>query len=113
MKKIYFFITIIVLVICIAIWLFIINNKKSFSIPDNYIDKIEDHKSYIDGADIDYYIYSDKIVKVINNYYPVGQYSYTHEREILVYENLKQEDIHNYKSYTQENKGKIVLHTYE
>ena len=113
MKKKYFFIILIVVVLCIVIGIFVINNKKSFSIPDNYIDKIEDHKSYIDGADIDYYIYSDKIIKVINNSYPVGQYSYTHERKILVYENLKQEDIQNYRTYTQENKGKIVLHTYE
>ena len=113
MKKKIYFIMIVVLVVCIAIGIFIINNKKSFSIPDNYIDKIEDHKSYIDGPDIDYYIYSDKIIEVINSYYPLGQFSYTHECKILVYENLKQEDIQNYKSYTQENEGKIVLHTYE
>ena len=78
---------IIVLIIGVAVLVFL-KTSNSFEISQDYIRKIESHYSYVDGPDIDYYIYDNKIVKETNSYYPVGS-KYNHTREIVVYEGIE------------------------
>lgn len=124
-KKVLIIVGVIILVISILIYIFIItstndkndqNNvvKSNFTIPSDYLKKIENHMSYVDGPDIDYYIYNDKIIIDRNSFYPLGQYSYNHEHTITVYENLEinENNINNYKELIQDKKGKVVLHIY-
>lgn len=53
-------IIVILLVSCLLI--VFINNNSKYLIPDNYIDKIVDNRSYVDGPDKTIYVYNDKII---------------------------------------------------
>ena len=124
-KKVLIIVGIIILIISILIYIFISTStkndqndvvKSNFTIPGDYLKKIENHMSHVDGPDIDYYIYNDKIIIDKNNYYPLGQYSYNHEHTITVYENLEinnENNINNYKELIQDKEGKVVLHIYK
>jgi len=89
--------------------------ESNFTIPGNYLHKYESHMQYVDGADVDYYIYSDKIIVDTRNSYPLGQYSYTYEHTIKLYDNLTIDEINSndYHKLIQNKKGKIVLHEYK
>ena len=41
--------------ICIASGVAIFSNN-SYTIPENYVQKFEDHMSYVDGPNYDYYV---------------------------------------------------------
>lgn len=100
------------IVIILSILIGILEYKKSyFKIPENYISKDEAHYSYIDGSDIDYYVYKDKIIVDEMSYFPADKYSYTSERTVTIYKNLNENEIKNYKNTIKNRKGKIIFHS--
>lgn len=106
-------ITSIIIFILSLLTYIIYNSNNNFTIPNNYLQKFELHMSHLDGADIDYYVYNDKIIVDSRNYYPVG-HSYTYEQTIELYSNLTidETNLNDYLKLIQNKKGKIVSHTY-
>ena len=96
----------IVILLVIFIGLIIYKNRK-YVIPDDYVRKIENHMSYLDGSNEDIYVYNDKIIVVENSYYPDGQYSYNFCRTITIYKGI------NDPEKIKEKKGKIVFKKFE
>ena len=91
------------------------DSNKSYEIPNDYIKKFDKNTSYVDGPDITYYIYKDKIITDKNSYYPVGSPSgSTHERTITLYDNLNINENGSddyYLNLIENNNGKIVFHS--
>lgn len=87
--------------------------KKNFKIPDGYIEYYESNKSYLDGPDIKFYIYTDKIIVDVMSYFPSDLYSYTKERTVTLYKDLNESEIKNYKNTIENKKGKIILNIRE
>ena len=79
-------IIVILLVSCLLI--VFINNNSKYLIPDNYIDKIVDNRSYVDGPDKTIYVYNDKIIVEEDDYFPDGQFLYRHCKSITVYKGI-------------------------
>ncbi len=79
-KKVLIIVGVIILVISILIYIFISTStndkndvvKSNFTIPSDYLKKFENHMSHVDGPDIDYYIYNDKIIIDKNNICNLG-----------------------------------------
>lgn len=83
-------IVIILLVSCLLI--VFINNNSKYLIPNNYIDKIVDNRSYVDGSDKTIYVYNDKIIVEEDDYFPDGQFLYRHCKSIIVYRGISDPD---------------------
>lgn len=114
-KKTLVIIGIIVLILFAVVSLLTVSyHNAHFTIPDNYLQKFENHMSYVDGPDVDYYIYKDKIIVDEQSYYPLG-HSITHERTITLYDNLEinETNLKNYLTIIKDRKGKVVLHIQE
>lgn len=97
----------IIILLLIGVLSIPINKNSKYIIPDNYINKIEKHMSYLDGTDEDIYVYDDKIVVEKNSYYPYGQYSYSHCKTITIYKGI------NDPEEIKEKKGKTVLKEFD
>ena len=85
MKKVLIIVGLLIVAVVIGIIFFKGGTKGNYTLPEDYIRKYEDHRAYLDGPDNDYYLYKNKIIKVQNNYYPVGAPKGKHERKITVY----------------------------
>ena len=97
----------IIILLIMGVLIILIHKNSKYIIPDNYIKKIEKHKSYLDGTDEDIYVYNYKIIVEENSYFPIGQYSYTHCKIITIYKGI------NDPEKIKEEKGKIVLKEFE
>ena len=99
---------IIMIVIFLIIFIgFLIYKNRKYVIPDDYVRKIENYMSYLDGSDEDIYVYNDKIIVEENSYYPYGQHLYTHCRTITSYKGI------NDPEKIKEKNGKIVFKKFE
>lgn len=100
--------TIIMIVIFLIIFIgVLIYKNRKYVIPDDYVRKIENHMSYLEGSDEDIYVYNDKIIVEENSYYPYGQHLYTHCRTITIYKGI------NDPEKIKEKNGKIVFKKFE
>lgn len=105
--------TIAVIIIAVmGIDLFFTFSPKSFTIPENYIMKFEDNMAIVDGPDINFYLYQDKIIVESKSIYPVGT-PHNSDYTVTIYENLG--DISNITNLTevrnliQNKNGKVVI----
>ena len=94
----------VLLIIVMIIWFL---QTKNYQIPSDYIKKFENHMSYIDAGDVDYYIYKDKIIVDTQNYYPVGA-PHSYSREVVEYNDLNNlEELDSLIQIQQLLKGKV------
>ena len=112
MKKVLIIVGLLIVAVVIGIIFFKGGTKGNYTLPEDYIRKFENHQSFVDGPDNNYYIYKNKIIEVQNNHYPVGAPKGTHERKITVY-NVRGADsiltINGVYNAIKDKKGRVVL----
>ena len=86
-------ILLIALIIIAFISILLILTSRPFKIPENYNLKLQDNKSYLDGADKLYYIYDNKIIVETKSYFPSGNPKGTKHQSIVIYNNVTTENI--------------------
>jgi len=86
-KKIIILAVIVIIGIC-GFAIYKITAVKNFTIPENYKLKLQDNKSYVDGPNITYYIYDNKIITENISYFPLGHPKGTKCHTIIVYNNV-------------------------
>lgn len=116
MKKKLIILLIILLIAIIGVLIWKITTSKNFSIPEDYNLKLQENNSNIDGEDIIYYVYNNKIIIEKISYYPLGHPKGTMHRVVTIYEDVITSDIkeiNDIRSLINNKKGKEVYNAYK
>lgn len=99
-------VTIAVVIICAIILTNLGHRYGNYKIPDGYISTYRNDMQYIDGPNMIYYIYSDKIILEETSVFPSGS-PHGSTRTIKLYRNIT--DI---KDITPDN-GEVIAEEYQ